>query len=191
VNAAVFGGSFDPPHVGHVLAVAYVLATQDVDDVIVVPCFRHPFAKELTSFEHRFAMCELAMGWIPRTRVSRVEEQLGSDSVTLRTLLHLRESRPGCGLRLVVGADVLLEAPRWTEFERVKQLAPLIVLGRAGVTAQGAPPAVLPEISSTAIRSAIREGCRDRISPLVSREVLTYVVEHGLYASAPRRTGDR
>jgi nicotinate-nucleotide adenylyltransferase len=185
VKAAVFGGSFDPPHVAHVLAVAWVLATTDVDEVIVVPCFRHPFAKPLASFQHRFAMCERAMGWLPRTHVSRVEEHLGSESFTLRTILHLREQHSGVSFRLVVGADVVLEAARWKEFEKVKALAPLIVLGRCGVIAPGAPSPILPDVSSTFIRQAIREEREGDVSHLVPREVLAYVREHGLYRSRP------
>ncbi|HEX9294516.1 MAG TPA: nicotinate (nicotinamide) nucleotide adenylyltransferase, partial [Polyangiaceae bacterium] len=77
MNVFLFGGSFNPPHVAHVLAVAYVLATQDADRVIVIPCYRHPFRKDLAPFEHRFAMCELAMGWLPRTSISAVEQELG------------------------------------------------------------------------------------------------------------------
>lgn len=185
MKAAVFGGSFDPPHIGHVLAVAYVLAATDVDEVIVVPCSKHPFAKELAAFDDRFAMCERAMGWLPRTRISRVEEELGGESFTLRTVGHLRESYPGASFRLVIGADVLLDAYRWKEFDRVKDLAPLIVLGRAGTIAPGAPAAILPDVSSTAIRDAIRAGRSADVSHLVPREVMTYVKDHALYRGRP------
>src|SRR5450432_1633002 len=75
VNVFIFGGSFNPPHIAHVLAVTYVLSTAEPDLVLVVPCYRHPFAKDLCPFEHRLAMCERAMGWLPRTTVSRVEEE--------------------------------------------------------------------------------------------------------------------
>jgi nicotinate-nucleotide adenylyltransferase len=137
VNVFIFGGSFDPPHVAHVLAVTYILATQDADLVLVVPCHKHPFGKGLSAFEHRFAMCERAVGWLPRTTVSRVEEDLGGESRTLRTIEHLRERNPDWHMRLVVGADVLLEGKRWYGFDRVVELAPLLVLGRAGVKADG------------------------------------------------------
>jgi nicotinate-nucleotide adenylyltransferase len=191
VKAAVFGGSFDPPHVGHVLAVAYVLAATDVDQVIVVPCLNHPFAKELAAFEHRFVMCERAMGWLPRTRISRVEEELGGESFTLRTVGHLRERNPGASFRLVIGADVLLDASRWKEFDSVKELAPLIVLGRAGIIAPGAPPAILPDVSSTAIRDAVRAGRSADVSLLVPREVMAYVKDHALYRGGPAAPGEK
>ncbi len=184
MRVAIFGGSFDPPHVAHVLAVAYVLAVGDVDEVLVVPCFRHPLAKALTSFADRFAMCERAMGWLPRTRVSRVEEELGGESRTLRTLEHLAAQHPGWQMRLVVGADVVVESPRWHGYDAIARLAPPLVLGRAGVAYEGAPPALLPEVSSSAIRRALAQGESDAIAALVPRDVLAFIAERGLYRAA-------
>jgi nicotinate-nucleotide adenylyltransferase len=167
--------------VAHVLAVTYLLSTQDVDRILVIPCFLHPFAKELAPFEDRMAMCEAAMGWLPKTTISRVEEELGGESRTLRTVEHLHASHPDWRMRLVVGADILLEGRRWHGFDRVVELSPLLVLGRAGFGASGSPAPVLPEISSTAIREAVRAGRRDEIEALVPREVLSYIEEHRIY----------
>lgn len=178
---AFFGGSFNPPHVGHVLAIAYLLATQPIDEVLVVPCYEHPFGKKLAPFEHRFAMCELAMGWLPRTRVSPVERDLGGESRTLRTIEHLYATFPGQKLRLVVGADVLTERDRWLGFDELQKIAPFIVLGRAGISVPGAPPAVLPEVSSTAVREALKERDAEKLEVLVPRAVLSYIDAHGLY----------
>ena len=86
---AIFGGSFNPPHVAHVLAVVYALAVAPIDHVLIVPVYQHPFSKELAPFEDRLAMCEAAMGWIPGARVSDVERELGGESLTLRMLTHL------------------------------------------------------------------------------------------------------
>jgi nicotinate-nucleotide adenylyltransferase len=126
-------------------------------------------------------MCELAMGWLPRTVVSRVEEELGGESRTLRTIEHLRARNPDWRMRLVVGADILLEGKRWYGFDRVVELAPLLVLGRAGFAAEGAPWPVLPEISSSAIRDAIHGGRSTELGALVPRAVLSYIDAHGLY----------
>jgi len=181
VNVFLFGGSFNPPHIAHALAVTYVLATEEVDLVAVVPCYLHPFAKELAPFEDRFAMCELAMGWLPRTKVLRVEEELGGESRTLRTVEHLRKVHPDWRLRLVLGADILLEGPRWQGFDRVVQLAPPVILGRAGVVTPDAPRAILPEVSSTAIRNAVRDGRSGEVAALLPRGVLAYIEAHGIY----------
>ena len=181
MNVYLFGGSFDPPHVAHVLAITYVIATCDADEVLVVPCYRHPLGKELSPFENRIAMCERAMGWLPRTVVSRVEEQLGGESRTLRTIEHLRQENPDWRMRLVVGADILLEGKRWYGFDRIVELAPLFVLGRFGFDPKGAPPPVLPDVSSTAIREAVRAGRMASLAPLVPPSVLSYIEKHRLY----------
>lgn len=181
MNVFLFGGSFNPPHIAHVLAVSYVLATEEVDLVAVVPCYQHPFAKELAPFADRFEMCERAMGWLPKTSILRVEEDLGGESRTLRTVEHLRKVHPDWHLRLVLGADVLLDGPRWHGFDRVVELAPPVILGRAGVAAPEAPRAVLPEVSSTEIREAIRAGNAAHMASLLPRGVLAYIEARGLY----------
>src|SRR5262245_61805259 len=102
-RVAVFGGSFNPPNVAHVLAVVYALQVEPIDLVLIVPVFQHPFAKELAPFEDRLAMCEVAMGWIPGAKVSSVERDLGGESLTLRMVTHLAEEHPDWALRLLVG----------------------------------------------------------------------------------------
>jgi nicotinate-nucleotide adenylyltransferase len=182
-RVAVFGGSFNPPHVAHVLACALVLSVEDVDRVLVVPAYMHPFAKALAPFEDRAAMCDLAMAWMPRVDVSRVEAQLGGESRTLRTLESLSSAHPDWRLRLVIGADILTEAPRWFGFDVIEKIAPPIVLGRAGVAAPGATAALLPEVSSTQIRAAIARAAYSEVEKLVPREVLEYARARGLYAT--------
>ena len=178
---AVFGGSFNPPHVAHVLAVVYALAVQPIDEVLIVPVFQHPFAKELVPYEHRLAMCEAAMSWIPRTRISTVERDLGGDSLTLRTLTRLSEDHPDWRMRLLVGADVLADLPKWHRFDKIAEIAPPIVMGRAGVTTDAAPVPVLPHVSSTEVRDALARGDREAVRPLLPSRVLAYIEEHGLY----------
>jgi nicotinate-nucleotide adenylyltransferase len=183
-RVAIFGGSFNPPHIGHALACALLLSVEDVDQVVVVPTFRHPFAKALAPFADRLAMCELAMGWIPGVEVSAVESELGGESRTLHTLEHLARSRPDWQLRLVIGADILAEAHRWYGFDTISVLAPPIVLGRAGVTAPGAGPPLLPDISSTQVRALVAAQAWTELRALVPRRVLDYVRERDLYATA-------
>ncbi len=180
-RVAVFGGSFNPPHIAHVLAVVYALEVAPIDEVLIVPVFQHPFSKELAPFEDRLAMCEAAMGWIPGARVSTVERELGGESLTLRMLTHLRQQHPDWALRLLVGADVLADLPKWHRFDRIAEIAPPIVLGRAGVTTDRAPVPLLPRISSTEVREALHRGDIDTVRPLLSARVLAYIQEHGLY----------
>jgi nicotinate-nucleotide adenylyltransferase len=192
-RVAVFGGSFNPPHVGHVLGVVYALSTAPVDEVLVVPVYQHPFSKHLAPFADRLAMCRLALGWLPRVILSSVEEELGGESRTLRTLEHLRATRPDWSLRLLVGADVLGDLPKWHRWDRIAELAPPLVLGRSGVEAREAdvtwvgaasdePPApILPRVSSTQIRDALAAGDVDAVRGLVPAAVIDHIVAGGLY----------
>lgn len=182
----MFGGSFDPPHVGHVLAVAYLLATAPIDRVVVVPCHSHAFGKDLLAFEARRELAEVAFGWIPRVEVSAIERELGAPSRTLRTLEALSAALPRARLRLVVGADVLGERERWYRWDEVVRLAEPLLLGRAGHPHAEAPAAVLPEVSSTEIRARLRCAPLPRtedpeLARLVPREVLRRLDALGLY----------
>ncbi len=180
---AIFGGSFNPPHLSHVLCVTMVLATHEIDQLLVVPTFKHPFAKNLESYEDRVSMCESALAWLPRVSVSRVEEELGGESLTLRTLEHLRAQHPDWQMRLVIGADVLVDAPKWHRYDDVVKLAPPIVLGRANVHVDGAPTPILPAISSTNVRAMIAAGDWDALREVVPRGVLEQIRAKGLYGA--------
>jgi len=197
-TVAVFGGSFNPPHIGHVLAAAYVLSVHAVDRVLVVPVFQHPFDKELVPFEQRLRMARLAMSPLPAVEVSDVERELSGESRTLYTIEKLLEQGGDRTLRLVIGSDVLTDLPKWHRFERIAELAPPIVLGRVGYPAKDldlirygihdeVPAAVLPEVSSTEIRSALRQGDAQTTdhgaTHLLPTAVREYIADHGLYRS--------
>jgi len=181
-EVALLGGSFNPPHVAHVMAAWWALATQGVGEVWLLPSWRHPFGKELAPWEDRVRMCELAVAAIRGVHVCAAEAELAEDPLvgrTARTLEHLTAKHPGHRFALVVGSDILRETGDWYRFDRVKELARLIVVGRQGYEpAPGAPS--LPGISSTAIRDAIARG--EDVSGLVPRRVAEYIAERRLYA---------
>lgn len=178
-ETAILGGSFNPPHVAHVMAAYWTLATQPVAEVWMLPSFRHPFGKELAPFEDRVRMCELAAAPVRGLHVCTAEADLADDplvGMTARTLEHLVGKHPERRFSLIVGADLLAETHRWYRFDRVQELARLIVVGRAGH--EGPAPA-LPAVSSTEIRARIRRG--EDVSALLPRRVREYVAERGLY----------
>lgn len=185
MTVAVFGGSFDPPHVGHVLAVHYVLSVAWVDTVVVVPVFEHAFRKRSESFEDRLALCEAAFGGIPHASVNPIERDLSAPSYTLQTVRALAEALPGANFRLLMGADLLPDVSKWHRFDELRNLAPPLVLGRAGVAESSAPPAVLPEISSSDVRGWLRERqkapARQALEAYVPRAVLDLIERKGLY----------
>jgi nicotinate-nucleotide adenylyltransferase len=189
MRVAVFGGSFNPPHVGHQLAALWVLETAEIDELWLIPTLVHPFDKALAPFEDRFRMCErAALSLGPRVRVSDVEARLGGPSRTLRTIETLMEASSGVTFSLVIGADLVAESSTWYGAERLRQLVPFIVVGRQGRgPAVGAPaeggadPIAIPDVSSTAIRAALAAG--QPVGSWVPRRVLEYIREHRLYGA--------
>ena len=190
MKIALFGGSFNPPHVAHLMAAVWVLSARDVDEIWFVPTYIHAFGKELADFDMRCRMLELSIEALgPRVKVSRVEQEIGRESRTIDTLQYLLKQRPGDTFSIVIGADILLEADQWKCFDLLKELAPFYVLGRAGVVVEGHELAFeLPEVSSTEIRGLLADGeiklCEDR----VARAALDLIVESGLYGY-PRGAG--
>lgn len=174
----VFGGSFDPPHLGHVLAATWVLSTQDVDELLVVPTFEHAFGKRLAPFPDRLRMCELAFGRLRGARVSRLEARLGGASYTIRTLRELAE--PGWQLRLMIGSDLVAQLPSWREGDAIAELAPPLVVGRGGHDSNApAEEVLMPEVSSTDVRERVADA--RPIDHLVSRPVAAHIAAHRLY----------
>jgi len=180
-EVALLGGSFNPPHVGHAMAAWWALETQGVDEVWLLPSFRHPFGKPLAPWEDRVGMCELAVAALRGVRVCAAEAELEGDPLvgkTARTLEHLVANHPGHRFALIVGADLLAETAKWYRFDRVRELARIIAVGRQGYAPVPGTPA-LPAVSSTAIRDAIARG--EGVSGLLSRRVVDYIAERGLY----------
>lgn len=181
MHVALIGGSFNPPHVGHLWAATYVRAVEPVDEVWLMPAFHHPFGKTLLSFEHRLAMCERlcadASGWL---KAVDVERQAGGQGWTVETLTFLVQRHPGWRFSLVIGSDILKDLPNWRAFDRIQKLAEVIVIQRAGHPSEKAKGPPMAEISSSEIRRAFAEG---RVpDDRVPRRVLAYIKENALYA---------
>jgi nicotinate-nucleotide adenylyltransferase len=182
-HVALLGGSFNPPHVAHAMAALWALSTQAVDEVWLLPAYVHPFGKTLAPFEDRVRMCELTVRAIRGAFVCPAEAELAGDPLvgkTARTLEHLRAKHPAHRFSLVIGADILPETPKWYRWDRVRELAGVIVVGREGwPPVEGAP--TLPAIASRTIRERLARG--EDVSGLVPRRVLEYVRERGLYGA--------
>jgi nicotinate-nucleotide adenylyltransferase len=179
MEIALFGGSFDPPHVGHLLAATYVLATEPVDELWLVPVHRHPFGKHLAApFDHRVELCRAMLddAGLRRARVSRIEQSLGGAVRTVDLLEHLHRTQPGTRFALVLGSDLAAERPQWKRFDRIEQLARIIELPRGGYSGTGV---VMPQVSSTEVRALLASG--GDASRLVPRAVLEAVRAAGTY----------
>jgi nicotinate-nucleotide adenylyltransferase len=180
-EVALLGGSFNPPHVAHMMAAYWTLATQGISEVWLLPSFRHPFGKALAPFEDRVRMCELAARAVQGVQVCTAEAELAGDPLvgkTARTLEHLVERHPALRFALVIGADIVAETEKWYRWDRIVQLARIIVVGRQGHPEAGVLPP-LPGISSTDVRSRIGRG--ESVAALVPAPVIRYIEERGLY----------
>lgn len=175
---AVFGGSFDPPHVGHVFLAAYALSIAGVERVLAAPTFEHAFGKPLSAFEHRMQMCTLAFAPLRGVEVSAIEQELGGVSRTLRLVQELHTRFPGHQLRLLIGSDILADRDRWQGFDEISALAPPIVVTRGGHGDQGGP--IFPQVSSSELRADLKRGSVD--AQVLPRDVVAYIDEHQLYA---------
>ncbi|MGB5809537.1 MAG: nicotinate (nicotinamide) nucleotide adenylyltransferase [Polyangiales bacterium] len=179
-TVALYGGSFDPPHLGHVLSVAWALSATEIDAVWVIPTWKHAFGKQHgAAFDERVAMCALAFAPFRNVTVSTVEQARGGVSHTLETIQALRDDYPEVSFRLLVGSDVLPTTPRWHRWEDIVQAAPPIVVGRDGYPAPPNCPVSIPNINSTEIRRLVES--RSAVDGMVPSDVIQHVRDHGLY----------
>lgn len=196
----VFGGTFDPPHVGHLIVAQDVVEALRLDRLLLVPVAEPPHKPGRTpaSADARARMLEAAVAGDPRMEVSRVEIDRGGPSYTVDTLRWLRGRHPEDEIHLVVGVDQLRGFARWREPEEVARLARLVVLSREGVdparVAAGVDvsyrtvPVTRVDVSSSDVRGRIREGRSVRYQ--VPEAVRRIIEEEQLYRqgeTAPRK----
>ncbi|MCG6956892.1 MAG: nicotinate-nucleotide adenylyltransferase [Gemmatimonadetes bacterium] len=190
----IFGGTFDPPHVGHVAVAEDVVRCLDLDRLIWIPALDPPHKPEqpLSPARLRLEMTRAAVAGHPRFEVSEVELRRPGPSYTVDTLRTLRAAHPSSRLFLVLGADqVRTLATGWREPTTVLRLATLALMDRAGEDAMEVGPELpgmeraihVPvrrvDVSSTEVRARVAEG-KD-ISGLVSPGTLAVIEREGLY----------
>jgi nicotinate-nucleotide adenylyltransferase len=122
------------------------------------------------------AACADASGWLQATDVER---EVGNGGWTVDTLAHLVRAYPKDQFTLVIGSDILKDLPSWKDFDRIRELARVLVLYRAGHPAGEAVGPALADVSSTRVREMLERG--DDVGAWVPRAVLDYVRAHRLY----------
>ena len=192
----VFGGTFDPVHIGHLIMAQETVARLKLDRLLFVAANRpsHKRAPGLADVEHRIAMLRLAVRGNRRFEVSRIEADRGGLSYTVRTLEALTRSTRG-DLFFLMGQDSLEEFPQWREPERIVELARLVVVPRGDRDMPSLPPSIRRRIvyvkpprigiCSTEIRRRLRRGLPVRY--WTPELVLHYMARHGLYGTRDRR----
>ena len=192
----ILGGTFNPPHVGHLICGQEAYAQLRLERVIVIPAGQPPHKAEDADPgpQHRLELCRRAVAGDPRFEVSDLEVGREGPSYTVDTLAALNSRMPDSELFLIVGGDVAAGLPTWHEPERVLSLATLAVAKRRG-TSQGSIVSALAGlrggeraeffrmprigISSTEIRHRVQ--MQEPIRYLVPDAVGSYIDEHRLY----------
>ncbi len=169
MRVAVFGGSFNPPHVGHAMVAAWVRWVDLADATWLVPAYRHAFDKALVPFERRLAACQRLCARLgPGHLTCDIESRLPTPSYTINTLRALSEQHPGLSFRLLLGADNLPAVHKWRAWPAIEAEFSPIIVGRGAEGPEGAPR--FPDVSSTDIRRRVAEGLD--VGHLVPRDVL-------------------
>ncbi|HYE04031.1 MAG TPA: nicotinate-nicotinamide nucleotide adenylyltransferase [Planctomycetota bacterium] len=176
MRIALFGGSFDPPHLGHVLAAAYAYVAAPIDAVWVLPARVHPYAKDLAPYAQRRALCDAAFGRLPFVQVR--DDELGNpNGFTVDLVERLAATHPSHRWSLIGGTDTGTDLPRWHRGDELAKLVEVIVVPRRGY--DDGHPAALPEISSTSVRAALTRG--EDITTMVPPAVAELIRNNGWY----------
>lgn len=203
MRIGIFGGTFDPVHLGHLLLAESAREQCGLDEVWFVPAAVPPHKRNCKRTEaiHRVEMLKLAVGGQEAFRVCELEIERGGVSFTVDTLVRVLQMRPEATLHLLIGADTLADLPNWREPGRVCELALPTAVCRpgspapnyaalAGLTTPARLAAIaavrvempLIGISGTELRRRVAAGRSIRYQ--TPRAVEAYIATHGLYRSS-------
>jgi len=201
VRIGILGGTFNPPHLGHLVCGQEAYRELKLDRVMLIPARipPHKSVEEEPGAEHRLELCRLAVRDDDRFEVSALELERDGPSYTVDTLQMLTAHAPNTEFFLIVGGDIAAGLPQWREPERVLELATLAVAKRRG-TAQGTVERALDSlrggerarffamprigISSTMIRRRVRAG--QPIRYYVPDRVEDHIRRHDMYTARAR-----
>ncbi len=200
MRVGILGGTFNPPHLGHLVCAQEAYRELELDRVMLIPARIPPHkpVEHEPGAHHRLELCRLAVAGDRRFEVSEIELGRDGPSYTVATLVALSTQAPNTEHVLIVGGDIAVGLPRWQEPERVLELATLAVAKRRGTARASVETALrglcggerarffaMPRIgvSSTMIRRRVRAG--QPIRYLVPDLVARYIDRHGLYAEGP------
>lgn len=183
---ALFGGSFDPVHLGHLAIARRSVQALALDEVRFLPCRRSPHKETRpgASDADRLAMLEIATSGLPWARVDDFELRSPPPSYSVRTVRHMQEVFPGARLFWILGRDQWQALPRWREPESLARMLEFIVFSRDGAPeprpgwrmhpVPGTHPA-----SSTALRDNLAAGKTPH--DWLPQGVLDYIHDHQIY----------
>ncbi len=205
MHIGIFGGTFDPPHIGHLVIADQAFTQLGLDEVWFMPAGQPPHknGNHISHARHRLAMVKLAMNGHPGFKLSRVDIDRPAPHYSVTALEMLEAKHPQHDWCFIMGADSLGDLPHWHMPRRLIELATLAVAGRPGahvdlIRIEDAVPGVservqwvhspLVDLSSTDLRQIVRDG--KSLKYLVPNEVADYIREHRLYAEDTESNSD-
>jgi nicotinate-nucleotide adenylyltransferase len=200
----ILGGTFNPPHIGHVALARHARSELGLERVLLMPAYiapNKPSVAEDPGPEHRLAMCRLAVAEESGLEASALEIERGGTSYTVDTVQSIHDAHPDAELTLIVGADTARTLPGWREPARLLGMVGLAVAERDELEAKDVREAFSPPlpglasppritllrmarvaVSSSRVRELIAAG--EPVSELVGERVAGYISKHGLYRAA-------
>lgn len=197
MKIGIFGGTFNPVHLGHINALLKIMDAIKFDKVIVMPdrIPPHKQAQNLASGEDRLNMCRLAFDDIPNVEVSDYELKQEGKSYSVLTLRHLKEIYPDDRLYFIMGSDMLLSFDKWYCYEEILSLSSLVCVSRSDDDTEKLEPyaeklrklggevIIVPvepfEVSSTEIREMLKKN--SDCTCYLKKNVVQYILSNNLY----------
>jgi nicotinate-nucleotide adenylyltransferase len=192
LKTGIFGGTFNPVHVGHVINAQFITEEFSLDRIIFIPS-KKPVHKEIDNdilLDERCAMLQCALEGIPWFEVSRIEVDRTSASYTITTIDHFRQLHPDDELFLIIGADSYNDLNTWKDYRKILETTSIIVMNRPGNQLDRERFKIFNskilfshnpflDISSSMIRSRIKSNKTIRF--LVPQNVENYITQRELY----------
>ncbi|TVR17739.1 MAG: nicotinate-nicotinamide nucleotide adenylyltransferase [Planctomycetota bacterium] len=176
MRIAIFGGSFDPPHMGHVYAAVHARLHAQVDAVWVFPVAHHPYGKVLSPFSQRLRLAQAAFADFPFVSV-REDESDNPQGHTITLIELLQQRHPQHQWLLIGGSDTAADLDNWHRGNELRSIVEVHPIPRRGWDEHD--PAALPAISSTMVRERLAMGTS--VAHLIPQEVTRLIDQHRWY----------
>ncbi|GAB2554668.1 nicotinate-nucleotide adenylyltransferase [Gracilibacillus alcaliphilus] len=182
----LFGGTFDPPHYGHLLMAEQVYQQLELDEIWFIPSYQPPHkANAKTTAADRLELTKRAIAGHPAFFVNPIEVERASTSYTLTTVRLLKEQYPEDTFYFIIGGDMVEYLPKWNEIDILLELVTFVGVNRPGHSLETNYPVKevhmpLIDISSTMIRQRVQQ--RQSIRYLTPPEVIAFINKNGLYS---------
>ncbi|HLR80599.1 MAG TPA: nicotinate-nucleotide adenylyltransferase [Bacillota bacterium] len=184
----ILGGTFDPPHIGHLIIAEEVRIALDLTEVWFIPTYEPPHKdRASSSVEDRLNMLQRAIGEHPHFKINTIEIERSGKSYTIDTMKTFKRMYPEDEFFFIIGADMVEYLPNWFKIEELIKLVTFVGVKRPGFNVESDYPVVevdipIIDISSTTIRSRLAR--KQSIKYLTPDAVISYIKERQLYGTS-------